>query len=102
MSWSVSTAVTVVACGASGRQAAPAPEPMSRTVPPGPSASLARSYDGPAGARISRSARRANTCRGSTHGESVTAAVMCSGIAHAARSARHLSRSSPCMATARI
>ena len=93
MSGSVSTAVSAVHRGSSGRHAAPAPEPTSSTLPGGSSAAQARSKDGPDGAAANRSARRANTVRGSTQGESVTAAVMCSGIAQAARSARQRSSS---------
>ena len=49
---SVSTAVSDVARGSSGRQAAPAPEPTSRTLPGGSRAAQARSNDGPDGAAL--------------------------------------------------
>ena len=69
MSGSLSTAVSAVHRGSSGRHAAPAPEPMSSTLPGGSSAAQARSNEGPDGATTTRSARRANTVLGSTQGD---------------------------------
>jgi hypothetical protein len=90
---SVSTAVIREALAARGKEAAPAPEPTSMTVPPAGRASAARRYEGPARSTTCRLARWAKTPFGKTHGSSGAADRMASGTPHPERSVFHRSNS---------
>src|SRR5690242_19740347 len=70
--------------GATGKLAAPAPEPTSNTTPPGGSTSAARRCVGVQGESRAARATATNTPGGKPHGDSGAAFKMRSGIAHAA------------------
>src|SRR5207244_11171430 len=90
MSCEGATPATMPARSARGREAAPAPQPTSSTVPSGGSASYALAFD-TVGGPSEASARLANSSTGKDQGDSGAAARMSSGMAHAARASFHRS-----------
>src|SRR5205807_10077185 len=75
---------------ASGSEAAPAPTPTSRTLPPsGGSASSARRWEGDSGARSAAAVRPRNTAGSGPRQGSGAVARIASGIARARKPSAH-------------